>query len=94
MTIPDQAEEDNMGRLRWKCRRGMLELDDMLIRFVEQGYQMLTPDQQELFVDLLEEEDQQLLDWLMANAVPADQPTESLVGRIRDLLHGTSAVAR
>ena len=41
-------------RLRWSCRRGMLELDVLLGNFLEEAYFGLTPSEQELFVKLLE----------------------------------------
>ena len=56
-----------MNRLRWKCRRGMLELDIMLNKFLEEGYQALTKQQQQDFNELLEYPDTVLLELLMGN---------------------------
>lgn len=33
------------GKIRWKCRRGMLELDIILENFYEQQFQTLTNDE-------------------------------------------------
>lgn len=61
--LPDTA------RLRWQCRRGLLELDLLLGGFLENCYQDLDDDLKRGFVSLLEHDDQQLLDWLMQGRI-------------------------
>ena len=56
------AEAD---RLRWQCRRGMLELDLLLSRFVAQELDGLDPGQLQVFKELLNEQDPMLLAWVM-----------------------------
>ena len=46
------------NRLIWACRRGMLELDILLSRFVEEHYDLLSEDEKLRFDVLLECEDQ------------------------------------
>jgi antitoxin CptB len=58
------------ARFIWRCRRGMLELDLLLGRFMEQGYDQLDAAQRELFKTLLEEPDPDLYAWLMGYEVP------------------------
>ena len=54
------------GYLRWKCRRGMLELDVVFERFLNSGmYDQLTPKQKALFDVLLEQPDPLIFNWLM-----------------------------
>jgi antitoxin CptB len=53
------------NRLRWGSRRGMLELDLILMPFVERIYPTLNPDDQALYARLLECEDQDLFAWLL-----------------------------
>lgn len=48
------------GRLRWRCRRGMLELDLVLERFLGENYVKLTAQQQAEFDALLDLPDQEL----------------------------------
>ncbi|OQX31058.1 MAG: hypothetical protein B0D96_01985 [Candidatus Sedimenticola endophacoides] len=72
----------SMGKLRWQCRRGMLELDYALSEFLEARYPALDEEEQRGFVRLLDYEDQLLLDWLMGNAVPSDPATRLLIERI------------
>jgi antitoxin CptB len=74
---------DDAERLRWQCRRGMLELDVLLTRFMDQGYGELDAADRARFSDLLDFEDQLLLDWFMGYAVPADPGIGRLVARIR-----------
>lgn len=52
------------GRLRWLCRRGMLELDAWLLSFLDTRHAMLTPAQQVAFASLLREDDMDLFAWL------------------------------
>lgn len=51
-----------LNRLRWRCRRGMLELDITLSGFIETQYENLEPKQQRIFLDLLEYPDNELWD--------------------------------
>jgi len=53
-----------LGRLRWQCRRGMLELDLILLQFVEHTYTRLPKEDQDLFLLLLQEEDAALWQWV------------------------------
>jgi antitoxin CptB len=47
------STEPPLGRLRWDCRRGMLELDIVLARFMERNFERLTPQQVEAFKGML-----------------------------------------
>lgn len=62
----------DLDRIRWQCRRGMLELDLVLNRFLESSLEHLDAGQLQLFKDLLTEADTHLLAWVMGQeAVPA-----------------------
>jgi len=54
-----------IDRIRWQCRRGMLELDLLLNRFLEQELTGLDPGQVKVFKELLNEPDPMLLAWVM-----------------------------
>jgi antitoxin CptB len=54
-----------LDRIRWQCRRGLLEMDLILQRFLEQDLGSLTPDELALFKELLGEVDTVLLAWVM-----------------------------
>lgn len=47
------STEPPLGRLRWDCRRGMLELDKVLARFMERNFERLVPQEVEAFKRLL-----------------------------------------
>lgn len=53
------AEHD---RIRWRCRRGLLELDLVLQRFLEHRFNRLDAEQRQRFDELLDEPDNDLLD--------------------------------
>lgn len=76
----DNARE--VRRLRWQCRRGMLELDHLLSRFLDLGYSDLSLEGQQLFSNLLCEQDQRLSDWFMFRSEP-DPHFRDLVEHIR-----------
>ncbi len=79
-STPDDARE--FRRLRWQCRRGMLELDHLLSRFLDLGYADLDLERQRLFSSLLCEQDQRLSDWFMFRSEP-DPRFRDLVEHIR-----------
>ncbi len=72
------------AQLKWRCRRGMLELDLLLQGFLEQGYDTLTEQGQEAFQELLSYPDQDLLEYLMARALPTDKDVADVVNCIRN----------
>lgn len=58
------------AKLIWNCRRGMLELDLILQRFLVQGLDELSNDQLVSFEQLLTAEDPDLYAWLMGYQAP------------------------
>ncbi len=52
-----------LSRLRWACRRGMLELDLLFERYINEIYPKLSHQQQQNFEQLLQQSDQDLFDW-------------------------------
>ncbi len=60
----------DLERLRWRSRRGLLELDLILLPFVKQAYLRLPAPLKLLYRDLLEEEDQDLLGWMQGHLEP------------------------
>ncbi|MDO6592751.1 MULTISPECIES: FAD assembly factor SdhE [Neptuniibacter] len=71
--------EEDIRRLRWQSRRGMLELDVLFVPFVEEAFADLEKDDQDRFVKLLACEDQDLFVWLMERAVPDDLDLQRIV---------------
>ncbi|HIP81500.1 MAG TPA: succinate dehydrogenase assembly factor 2 [Leucothrix mucor] len=71
------------NRLRWKCRRGMLELDILLSSFLKNGYDTLDDADLERFSQLLDYEDNPLFELLMGKMQPADASFNPLLTLIR-----------
>ncbi|MCW8996005.1 MAG: succinate dehydrogenase assembly factor 2, partial [Psychromonas sp.] len=61
------VEAVNKSRLLWACRRGMLELDTLLMPFVNEKYDRLSDSEKETFQRLLSCEDSLLFSWFMGN---------------------------
>jgi antitoxin CptB len=64
------VQDETLRRLRWQCRRGLLELDLLFVRFLEQHYSALNETEQGAFQRLLEQPDQTLLAWLQGQQEP------------------------
>lgn len=72
-----------IARLRWNCRRGMLELDILLANFLQTQFEKLSVHDQDLFEELLRCEDQDLYVWLVVKEPPADPRFVALLEKIR-----------
>ncbi len=70
-------------RMRWACRRGMLELDLFLVPYFDHCFETLTEQQKHVFSKLLEETDPCLLSWLMNHDTPLDEELAAIVNSIR-----------
>ena len=70
------------GRLRWQCRRGMLELDVILNRFLDQHWSDMDNDLMSELELLLVCSDQQLQKWL-CEGMEADIEFKNIVARLR-----------
>lgn len=73
----------NKARLRWACRRGMLELDLLLLPFLEQQYDQLTLQQQQDFQQLLSCQDQDLYQWLLGRGVPDQENLQAVAQKVK-----------
>lgn len=71
------------NRLKWASRRGMLELDLILIPFVEKAYPSLSSEDQALYTELLECEDQDMFAWFLQRQEPEDERLRRIVGIVR-----------
>ena len=58
-------------RIRWRCRRGLLELDLVLERFLAQRFDRLDAAERGLFDELLDAPDNDLLDMALGRMEPA-----------------------
>lgn len=77
------SEINTMSRLRWRCRRGMLELDLLLQGFLDHGYETLESPQQKQFMRLLALPDQVLLQYLLGTENVKERELADVIERIR-----------
>lgn len=75
-------QEIDAKRVYWHSRRGMLELDLVLMPFAEQVYPQLDTDDQAAYKRLLEFEDPQLFGWLMGHDAPQDTQLAGIITKI------------
>jgi antitoxin CptB len=84
---PDSAANVLLRRLRWRARRGLLENDLVLNRFLDRHAAQLTPCALEALAELLELPDGELLDLVLDR-----QPMPDALDRAP--LHGVMALLR
>ena len=73
------TENLEYNRMRWRSRRGMLELDLLLLPFFNEMYLAITAAQQLSFQKLLEQDDPDLLEWFSQKSRPDDAGMAALV---------------
>ena len=76
-----------LARLRWRCRRGLLELDLLLQRFVDACYAALSDAERQVFDRLLALPDADLLALLQGDGTASDAELNRLVTSIRRHAH-------
>jgi antitoxin CptB len=72
----------DMSRLRWRCRRGMRELDVLLQRYLEQRYACAPKEEQQAFEALLELPDPELFAYVVKRDQPSDPQWANVVNRL------------
>ena len=72
-----------LDRIRWHCRRGLLELDLILERFNQKYLDGLDAAQLEQFKELLALDDNHLLDLIMERIAVTDQRLAPVLGMLK-----------
>lgn len=75
-------QEFNKQKIYWHSRRGMLELDLLLVPFATEVFATLPYQDQLLYSDFLEEEDQDIFAWLMRRATPSEDRFNAIIEKI------------
>ncbi|MGR8933651.1 MAG: FAD assembly factor SdhE [Gammaproteobacteria bacterium] len=81
---------DGLAKLHWRCRRGTLELDALLNNYLVNSYSSAGEGERQLFAQLLELEDSDLLDYLLGDRQPAATQAIILVDKIRSFFTAES----
>jgi len=82
MTESNLSREEHVRRLRWHCRRGIKEVEVLLIPFFEQQYLDLSAADQILFEKLLEQHDVDMFEWFTHRSVPEQEDLARIVSMV------------
>ena len=77
------AQVTEYSELKWRCRRGMLELDILLNSYLDKNYSTMSQQQGELFGEVLDYPDQVLFDLLLGNMQSSDAAVNRLITEIQ-----------
>ncbi|MEG1041796.1 MAG: succinate dehydrogenase assembly factor 2 [Pseudomonas sp.] len=78
------VEQVELNRLFWHSRRGMLELDVLLVPFSQDVFATLSQEDRALYWRLLSCEDQDLFGWFMERGESEDPELQRMVRIILD----------
>jgi antitoxin CptB len=78
------VDSTELNRLFWHSRRGMLELDLLLVPFVREVFPSLDEVDQQRYRQLLTCEDQDMFGWFMRRNEPDDPELKLIVRMILD----------
>ena len=70
------------AKLEWRCRRGMRELDVLLMRYMSDNFDAAAPVEQAAFEKLLSLPDPEILDLLTGRATAQDANVQHVVQRL------------
>jgi len=69
-------------KIFWHSRRGMLELDLLLVPFVNEVFDTLSKSEKLSYLALIDEEDQDIFAWLVVGSAPAHTRYASIISKI------------
>jgi len=70
------------SRLRWQCRRGMRELDELLLTYLENDYPAAGEADKAAFREVLALADPELNGYLLQRQTPTSEPIARVIDRI------------
>lgn len=73
----------NLERIRWRSRRGLLELDIVLARFIDKHYAQLDEAGRQAFEELLDSPDNPLWDMIAGRLETTQENHQALLEMIR-----------
>lgn len=75
--------EASYSKIRWRSRRGMLELDLILLPFVDEHFSKLSAQQKAQYQQLLTQPDPDIYNWLMGYTKSDNPALQSIIDTIR-----------
>lgn len=76
-----EADSAELGRLRWRCRLGMRELDELLTRYLDERYRAAAPAERAAFRRLIDSQDG-LIQAYCLGTLPPPPEFRDIIGRI------------
>jgi len=76
------VDNTRLRRLRWRCRRGMRELDLLLLRYMDEAYPAAPGSEQAAFEQLLSLQDPEIVALLAGRRRSDDAALNALVERL------------
>lgn len=83
MTHDDRDAERTQRRLRWRSRRGALELELALAPFLETRLATMSARERACYERLLEHDDWDIFDWIQGRGGPGDPELVAIIDEIR-----------
>ncbi len=77
-----QQQEAYLAQLRWRCRRGLRELDVLLMNYFDHHFAKSEPSRQQAFVALLELQDPVILSYLTGTSQPQDRAIADIIQQL------------
>ena len=74
---------EKKSRILWRCRRGIKEMDIVLQDFIKNSYDELNNENKSAFSKLLEEQDLDILNWVLGKDKPEDKTLIEIIKKIR-----------
>lgn len=78
-------EDPELKRLRWRCRRGMRELDVLFNAYLDRAWPTASDEERGVFLQLMDCEDDRLWRWFMGYEDVPDANLRALVECMRSL---------
>jgi antitoxin CptB len=73
-----------ISEVRWKCRKGIREVDILFSKYMEEVYRDLTAEQQKIFIEFIQQDTYEILD-ILVNNKPFDTKFTNLVDALKSL---------
>ena len=82
------VDAENLSKLRWRCRRGMRELDSAMRAYLDNHYEAAPAEERALFVELQEMQDPELFRLISGKAREARY--QRIIDKMADAMAGRS----
>jgi antitoxin CptB len=79
---PAVEDPHELARLRWRCRRGMRELDQLLVRYLDRDFAGASSRERAAFRELLDLPDPELFGYLVGREQPSNPQWRDLLARL------------